>query len=133
MKLKPKLLLMSLLPMLLMILIIVGILAIEMPILTGKNTEQGLKTAAYSVTAGLEAIEGEFKVERGRLLKGGKIFDRFLKRQGQRLALPCPVVIYQFWNKAVVLVALRVPSGNEFLNFHIIILSYSSLCVNSMD
>ena len=75
MKLKPKLLLMSLLPMLLMILIIVGILAIEMPILTGKNTEQGLKTAAYSVTAGLEAIEGEFKVERGRLLKGGKIFD----------------------------------------------------------
>ena len=75
MRLKPKLLLMSLLPMLLMILIIVGILAIEMPILTGKNTEQGLKTAAYSVTAGLEAIEGEFKVERGRLLKGGKIFD----------------------------------------------------------
>ena len=75
MKLKPKLLLMTMMPMLLMILIIAGILAIEIPILTGKNTEQGLKAAAYSVTAGLEALDGDFKVERGRLLKDGKPFE----------------------------------------------------------
>ena len=43
MKLKPRLLLMSLMPMVLMFVIILGVLAIGMPILNGKNTEQGLK------------------------------------------------------------------------------------------
>ncbi|MBR4782215.1 MAG: cache domain-containing protein [Lachnospiraceae bacterium] len=74
MKLKTKLLLMALIPMILMIVIIAGILLIEIPVLTGNGTEQGLKAAAYSVSVGLNAMDGDFKVARGQLYKGSYIF-----------------------------------------------------------
>ena len=74
MKLKTKLLLMALMPMMLMIVIIAGILLIEIPALNGSSTEHGLKAAAYSVSAGLNAMEGDFKVSKGQLFKGNTVF-----------------------------------------------------------
>ncbi|MCR4992870.1 MAG: cache domain-containing protein [Lachnospiraceae bacterium] len=74
MKLKTKLLLMALMPMILMIVIIAGILLIEIPVLNGSSAEEGLKTAAYSVSAGLNAMDGDFKVTRGQLYKGNIVF-----------------------------------------------------------
>ena len=65
---------MALMPMILMIVIIAGILLIEIPALNGSSAEEGLKTAAYSVSAGLNAMDGDFKVTRGQLFKGNTVF-----------------------------------------------------------
>ncbi|MBR4343142.1 MAG: cache domain-containing protein [Lachnospiraceae bacterium] len=70
MKLKMRLMLMTLIPMLLVIIIIAGIIVGEFPMLTRHNTEMGLKSTAYSLAGALNMIEGDYKVLKGHIYKG---------------------------------------------------------------
>lgn len=72
MKLKSRLILISIGPMLLMMVIIAAILIFELPLLNLDSTEKGLKTAAYSVSDMLRFVDGDYKVVGGHLFKGEK-------------------------------------------------------------
>jgi len=70
MKLKTKLTLMALAPMFLILLVIAGVLAFELPMITKRNTENGLKATAYAIAGSLDVTDGDYKVSKGSLYKG---------------------------------------------------------------
>ena len=70
MKLKTRLLLNSLGPMLLIMIIVLAMLAFEIPLFNTRATEKGMKATAYSVAHALELIEGDYRINGGKLYKG---------------------------------------------------------------
>ena len=70
MKLKTRLLLISLGPMLLVILVVAGILLFGVPIRNVNSAEDELKTTSYSVSNVLNLVKGDYKIENGKLFKG---------------------------------------------------------------
>ena len=101
MKLKTRLMLLSLGPMLLMILVAAGILLFVFPVFNTSTTERGLKAAAYSVADVLTLAEGDYKVAGGQLYKGSsnlteaqKMFDSIKNDSGVDIALFYSSVAY---------------------------------------
>jgi methyl-accepting chemotaxis protein len=94
MKLKTRLLFNSIGPMLLVIVIVMAILAFELPLLNTRTTEKGMKSAAYTVANMLDLIEGNYKINNGNLVKGDKIltdesgiFESMKEKTGMEIAV----------------------------------------------
>ena len=94
MKLKTRLLFNSIGPMLLVIVIVMAILAFELPLLNTRTTEKGMKSAAYTVANMLDLIEGNYKINNGKLVKGDKIltdvsgiFESMKEKTGMEIAV----------------------------------------------
>ena len=75
MKLKTRLLLNSVGPMLLIIVIVLAMLAFEIPLFNTRASERGMKATAYAVAHALELIEGDYRINGGKMYKGDTVLS----------------------------------------------------------
>ena len=90
MKLKTRLLLNSIGPMLLVIVIVMAILAFELPLFNSNTTEKGMKSAAYAVANTLDLLDGDYKIINGKLSKGSLILTdevQFLETLKEKMGM----------------------------------------------
>jgi methyl-accepting chemotaxis protein len=116
MKLKTRLLFNSIGPMLLIIVVVLAILAFELPLFNSNTTEKSMKSAAYAVANTLDLLDGDYKIVNGKLSKGSLILTdevQFLETLKEKMGMEVAI----FYSNIGYATTLKDQEGNYLKQF----------------